>query len=188
MDDAEEAGVEPAVPEERSVRATKYCAVHDSVGDDSEMFSSGSSSNMTNTECDADPVPTPRVTTINDFVLKIKKQLCLLFFRVAEVHKLPHSTTEIIFNDFKITFFDIFRTFASVVENNIALESAEIELRKLLAGEFLEDIFQAASSKYKREQFARRHLPYVKPEVRDLGAGETFQFVPISVVMRNIVL
>lgn len=186
MDDAEEAGVEPTVLEEPPVRATTSCAAHDTVGDHSEMFSSGCSSNMINTECDAVSVPTARVTTINDFVLKIKKQLCLLFFRVAEVHKLPHSTAESVFNDFKITFLDIIRTFASVIENNIAMESAGIELRKLLAGEFLEDIFQAASSKYKREQFAKRHLPYVKPEVRDLGAGETFQFVPISGVMRNL--
>ncbi|KAH8019656.1 hypothetical protein MRX96_033905 [Rhipicephalus microplus] len=170
MDDAEEAGVEPTVLEEPPVRATTSCAAHDTVGDHSEMFSSGCSSNMINTECDAVSVPTARVTTINDFVLKIKKQLCLLFFRVAEVHKLPHSTAESVFNDFKITFLDIIRTFASVIENNIAMESAGIELRKLLAGEFLEDIFQAASSKYKREQFAKRHLPYVKPEVRDLGA------------------
>ncbi|KAL3182412.1 hypothetical protein MRX96_007598 [Rhipicephalus microplus] len=171
MDDAEEAGVEPTVLEEPPVRATTSCAAHDTVGDHSEMFSSGCSSNMINTECDAVSVPTARVTTINDFVLKIKKTAVLTFFRVAEVHKLPHSTAESVFNDFKITFLDIIRTFASVIENNIAMESAGIELRKLLAGEFLEDIFQAASSKYKREQFAKRHLPYVKPEVRDLGAG-----------------
>ncbi|KAH8030552.1 hypothetical protein HPB51_008672 [Rhipicephalus microplus] len=57
MDNAEEAGVEPTVLEEPSERATKSCAVHDPVGDDSVMYSSGCSSNMTNTECDTDPIP-----------------------------------------------------------------------------------------------------------------------------------
>lgn len=188
LDETEqEAGVEQMVLEESSVGAAASCAAHkNAMSDNTEMFSSGCSSNTTEGECDADSDPAVRVTTIDDLALKIKKQLCLLFFRVAEVHKLPHSTTESVFNDFKVTFLDIIRAFASVVEQNIALESAGTELRKLLAGEFLDDIFQAASSKYKREQFAQRHLPYVKSEARDLGAGETFQFVPISGVLRNL--
>ncbi|KAH6945845.1 hypothetical protein HPB50_010264 [Hyalomma asiaticum] len=36
-----------------------------------------------------------------DFKQQMNKQLCMLFFRIAEVHKLPHSTTEEIFSDFK---------------------------------------------------------------------------------------
>ncbi|KAH7980150.1 hypothetical protein HPB49_013447 [Dermacentor silvarum] len=114
----QEAGVEQMVLEESSVGAAASFAAHkDAISDNTEMFSSGCSSNKTEGECDADSDPAIRVTTINDLALKIKKQLCLLFFRVAEVHKLPHSTTESVFNDFKVTFLDIIRAFASVVEH-----------------------------------------------------------------------
>lgn len=43
----------------------------------------------------------PTSGTIHDVTKRMKKQLCLLFFRVAEVHKFPHSTNESIFNDSK---------------------------------------------------------------------------------------
>ncbi|KAG0427655.1 hypothetical protein HPB47_025310 [Ixodes persulcatus] len=118
----------------------------------------------------------------------MKKQLCLLFFRVAEVHKLPHSTTESVFNDFKVTFLDMIRAFAAQIQQNITLESAGNELRVLLACDFLDEIFQAAGSKYQRDHFAKQHLPYVKPEEHVLDVGDTFQYVPITGVLRNLML
>lgn len=46
-------------------------------------------------------------STICDLALNVKKQMCLLFFRVANVHKLLHSATESIFANFKGTFLEI---------------------------------------------------------------------------------
>ncbi|XP_075741514.1 uncharacterized protein LOC142791002 [Rhipicephalus microplus] len=127
-------------------------------------------------------------SSIHDFTLKVKKQMCLLFFRVAEVHKLPHSITESIFADFKDTFFDIMKAFASQIQQNIPLDSAGEDVQKLLACDFLEDVFQSASTKSLRENFAKEHLPYVKPEEHILAVGETFQYVPIRRVLQNLML
>lgn len=33
-------------------------------------------------------------STVHDLALKVKREICLLLFRVAEVHKLSHSVTE----------------------------------------------------------------------------------------------
>uniref|UniRef100_A0A224YW03 Enspm-3 dr n=1 Tax=Rhipicephalus zambeziensis TaxID=60191 RepID=A0A224YW03_9ACAR len=126
--------------------------------------------------------------TVHDLALKVKKQMCLLFFRVAEVHKLPHSVTESIFEDFKGTFLEIMTAFASQVRQNIPIESTGAELQKLLACDFLEDVFQSASTKSQRANFAKEHLPYVKPEEHHLGVNETFQYVSIPRVLENLMV
>ncbi|KAH8029408.1 hypothetical protein HPB51_000212 [Rhipicephalus microplus] len=97
MDDAEEAGVEPTILEEPSLRATKSCVVHDPVGDDSEMFSSGCSSNMTNAECDADPVPTAR-TYANDLKLRLARLRTLTSTTACsyKARHLPSSHSEVL--------------------------------------------------------------------------------------------
>ncbi|CAN7986746.1 unnamed protein product [Ixodes hexagonus] len=82
----------------------------------------------------------------------------------------------------------MFRAFAAQIQQNIALGSAGNELRVLLACDFLDEIFQAAGSKYQRDQFAKQHLPYVKPEEHVLDVGDTFQYVPITGVLRNLML
>ncbi|KAH9382026.1 hypothetical protein HPB48_011256 [Haemaphysalis longicornis] len=130
----------------------------------------------------------PRTSTsTHDFKEKLRKQLCLLFFRVAEGNKLPHSTTEKIFDDFKVTFVDVLRLWALEIQQRIAVAPDEnTELQTLLACDFIDDVFQGVKSKYQREQFAKAHLPYVKPEEQVLSDGKTFQYVPIISVLRNL--
>ncbi|KAM7293392.1 hypothetical protein ISCGN_026522 [Ixodes scapularis] len=156
-------------------------AMQDSAWNDTESFSSGPRLNGTGDEHDATCIPGVHVaSTVHDLTLKMKKQLCLLFFRVAVLHKLRHSTTESIFNDFKVTFLDMIRAFAAQIQQNITLESAGNELRVLLACDFLDEIFQAAGSKYQRDQFAKQHLPYVKPEEHVLDVRDTFHLALFS--------
>ncbi|KAH7954539.1 hypothetical protein HPB49_019568 [Dermacentor silvarum] len=127
--------------------------------------------------------------TTDDFKQQVKKQLCLLFFRIAEVHKLPHSTTEEIFSDFKVTFMDMLRLLAEKIKYHVAAGPEEnTEIDRLLSPEFFDDVFEGASSKYQREQFARNHLCYVKPEEHALRDGTTFQYVPIISVLQNLMM
>lgn len=53
---------------------------------------------------------------------------------------------------------------------------------------FLSNVFNATQSKYQREQFAKDHLPYVKPESQQLSSTASFQYVPILSVLRNMIL
>ncbi|KAH9382028.1 hypothetical protein HPB48_017247 [Haemaphysalis longicornis] len=130
----------------------------------------------------------PRTSmSTHDFKKKLRKQLCLLFFRVAEGNKLPHSTTEKIFDDFKVTFVDVLRLWALVIQQRIAVAPDEnTELQTLLACDFIDDVFQGVKRRYQREQFAKAHLPYVKLEEQVLSDGKTFQYVPIISVLRNL--
>ncbi|CAN7941352.1 unnamed protein product [Ixodes pacificus] len=162
-------------------------ATQGSACNDTESFFSGPPLNGTGDRHDATCSPGVHVaSTVQDLTLKIKKSLCLLFFRVAKVHKLPHSTTESIFNDFNVTFLDMIRAFAAQIQQNITLESTGNELRVSLACDFMDEIFQAAGSKYQRDQFDKQHLPYVKPEEHVLDVGDTFQYVPITGVLQNL--
>ncbi|KAG0412357.1 hypothetical protein HPB47_010497 [Ixodes persulcatus] len=67
-----------------------------------------------------------------------------------------------------------FHEAAAKIQQNITLVSAGNELRVFLACDFLDEIFQAAGSKYQRDQLAKQHLPYVKPEEQVLDVGDTF--------------
>lgn len=123
---------------------------------------------------------------VHDLALKVERQICLLLFRVAEVHKLPHSVTESKYINFKVTFLEIIRSCASQIQQNVALKSAWEKLRKFFACDFLEEIFQGTSSKYQRDNFAKALLPYAKPEEHHLEVCETFQYVFLPHVLQNL--
>lgn len=94
----------------------------------------------------------------------------MYFFRIAESHKLPHSTMEKIFNDFTLTFMGMFRLLAAKMQFHVG-PGENIQL----AAEFFEGVFQGMSSTYQREQFAKQHFCYVKPEEHASHDGTNFQ-------------
>ncbi|XP_077494275.1 uncharacterized protein LOC144104919 [Amblyomma americanum] len=109
-----------------------------------------------------------------DFKAQMKKHLCLLFFRMTEVHKLPHSTMESIIGHIKVGFRDMFHLFAAKIQEDIHPLQFGKDMHSLLTCDFLDEIFEDVLSKHKREQFAKECLPYTKPEEHVLTAGDTF--------------
>ncbi|KAL1475607.1 hypothetical protein MTO96_037168 [Rhipicephalus appendiculatus] len=120
-----------------------------------------------------------------DFSKKVRKQLCLLFFRVAEVHRLPRSITQFLFSDFKTTFVEFIGLLAKLIDNTSPATIKE-ELHRLLAPDFFSDIFGTVETKHQREKFARQNLAYVKPEEHKLQVGDTYQYIPIPRVLQTL--
>ncbi|XP_064475511.1 uncharacterized protein LOC135389386 [Ornithodoros turicata] len=116
--------------------------------------------------------------------------MVLLFFRMAEVHKIPHSTTETIFSDFKTVVKNILFNFATEIKRKTHQEGdgTSQEIDTLQNCDFIEEVFECTSNKYQREKYAKENMPYVRPQQLSLEDGGNFQYIPVINVLRNLMM
>ncbi|XP_064475128.1 uncharacterized protein LOC135389090 [Ornithodoros turicata] len=123
--------------------------------------------------------------TMEAFILEAKKSVCHLFFQVSDVHKVPRSTSEKIFDGFQSLFDLILKNFCKLIRRQ--LESEDVTenetLNALLGHDFVDDIFAEARTSYQREFFAKRHFPFVEPDTYQIGHDSSFQYVRIGRVL-----
>ncbi|XP_064473436.1 uncharacterized protein LOC135388062 [Ornithodoros turicata] len=125
-----------------------------------------------------------------DLVEDATRNVCRLFFRLTQEHKVPESACETAFRDLECLMSSLWEQFTNTVGCKIGDEllTTHDDLRQLLKCDFMKQLFAPVRTAYQREQFAKRHLRYVEPVQCHYAAdrNESFQYVPVVSVIRNV--